>query len=80
MIQDEIEYREKLIDCIMYKKWDVISDAVSMLNNMNHNYEVAISEVRAERQAIIRMLDSDVSNKQKLEFVKSFADDWRGTE
>ena len=48
-----------------------------MLNNMNYNYEVVISEMRAERQAIIKMLDSDVSNKQKLNFIESFAEDWR---
>ena len=74
---NEFEYQKKLMDCIAYKKWQVVNDAVDMLNNMNYNYEAVIREVRAERQAIIKMLDSDVSNKQKLHFVESFAEDWR---
>lgn len=73
----EFEYQEKLIECLAYKKWQVVNDAIDMLNNMHYNYEVILSEMRAERQAIIRMLDSDVSNKQKLHFIESFADDWR---
>ena len=73
----EFEYQEKLMACLAYKKWQVVNDAVDMLNNMNYNYEVVISEMRAERQAIIKMLDSDVSNKQKLHFIESFADDWK---
>lgn len=73
----EFEYQEKLMECLAYKKWQVINDAVDMLNNMNCNYEAALSEIRAERQAIIKMLDSDVSNKQKLNFIESFADDWK---
>lgn len=73
----EFEYQEKLTECLAYKKWQVVSDAVDMLNNMNYNYEVVLSELRAERQAIIKMLDSDVSNKQKLHFIESFAEDWR---
>ena len=73
----EFEYQEKLMECLAYKKWQVVNDAVDMLNNMNYNYEAVISEIRAERQAIIKMLDSDVSNKQKLNFIESFADDWK---
>lgn len=73
----EFEYQEKLIECLSFKGWQVVTDAVSMLNNLNHNYEALFGEVRAERQAIIKMLDSDVSKKQKLEFVESFAEDWR---
>ena len=73
---NEFEYQKKLMDCIAYKKWQVVNDAVDMLNNMNYNYEAVIREVRAERQAIIKMLDSDVSNKQKLHFIESFAEDW----
>ena len=73
----EFEYQEKLMECLAYKKWQVVSDAVGMLNNMNYNFEAILGEMRAERQAIIKMLDSDVSNKQKLDFVKSFAKDWR---
>lgn len=73
----EFEYQEKLIECLAYKKWQVVNDAVNMLNNMNYNYEAVISEIRAERQAIIKMLDSDVSNKQKLHFIESFTDDWK---
>ena len=73
----EFEYQEKVMECLAYKKWQVVNDAVDMLNNMNYNYEAVISEMRAERQAIIKMIDSDVSNKQKLAFVESFANDWR---
>lgn len=73
----EFEYQEKLVECLAYKKWQVVNDAVDMLNNMNYNFEVVLGEMRAERQAIIKMLDSDVSNKQKLNFIKSFAEDWR---
>ena len=73
----EFEYQEKLMECLAYKKWQVVNDAVDMLNNMNYNYEAVISEIRAERQAIIKMLDSDASNKQKLQFIESFADDWK---
>ena len=73
----EFEYQEKLMECLAYKKWQVVNDAVDMLNNMNYNFEAVLGEMRAERQAIIKMLDSDVSNKQKLDFVKSFAKDWR---
>ena len=65
------------MDCLAYKKWQVVNDAVDMLNNMNYNFEAVIGEMRAERQAIIKMLDSDVSNKQKLHFIESFAEDWR---
>ena len=73
----EFEYQEKLMECLAYKKWQVVNDAVDMLNNMNYNFEAVIGEMRAERQAIIKMLDSDASNKQKVDFVKSFAKDWR---
>lgn len=73
----EFEYQEKLMECLAYKKWQVVSDAVDMLNNMNYNFEAVLGEMRAERQAIIKMLDSDVSNKQKLHFIESFAEDWR---
>ena len=74
----EFEYQEKLLECVAYKKWQVVTDAVTLLNNMNYNFEAIIGEFRAERQAIIKMLDSDVSNKQKLNFIESFADDWKG--
>ena len=74
----EAEYKEKLIECVSYKKWQVVADAVNLLNNMAYNYEAVIKEVRAERQAIVKMLNSNVSNKQKLDFVKSFAEDWKG--
>lgn len=73
----EFEYQEKLMECLAYKKWQVVNDAVDMLNNMNYNFEAVLGEMRAERQAIIKMLDSDVSNKQKLRFIESFAEDWR---
>ena len=73
----EFEYQEKLMECLAYKKWQVVNDAVDMLNNMNYNFEAVLGEMRAERQAIIKMLDSDVSNKQKLHFIESFAEDWR---
>ena len=73
----EFEYKEKLMACLAYKKWQVVNDAVNMLNNMNYNFEAVLGEVKAERQAIIKMLDSDASNKQKLHFIKSFAEDWR---
>ena len=73
----EFEYQEKLVECLAYKKWQVVNDAVDMLNNMNYNFETVIGEMKAERQAIIKMLDSDVSNKQKLRFIESFAEDWR---
>ena len=65
------------MECLAYKKWQVVNDAVDMLNNMNYNFEAVLGEMRAERQAIIKMLDSDVSNKQKLHFIESFAEDWR---
>lgn len=73
----EFEYQEKLLECVAYKKWQVVTDAVTLLNNMNYNFEAIIGEFRAERQAIVKMIDSDVSNKQKLDFIKSFAKDWR---
>ena len=73
----EFEYQEKLMECLAYKKWQVVNDAVDMLNNMNYNFEAVLGEMRAERQAIIKMLDSDVSNKQKLHFIESFAEEWR---
>lgn len=73
----EFEYQEKLMECLAYKKWQVVNDAVDMLNNMNYNFEAVLGEMRAERRAIIKMLDSDVSNKQKLHFIESFAEDWR---
>lgn len=72
----EFEYQEALTNCIAFKKWQVVTDAVNLLNKMNYNFEVILGEIKAERQAIIKMLQSDVSNKQKLDFVKSFADDW----
>lgn len=73
----EFEYQEKLMECLAYKKWQVVNDAVDMLNNMNYNFEAVLREMKAERQAIIKMLDSDASNKQKLRFIESFAEDWR---
>lgn len=73
----EFEYQEKLMECLAFKDWQVVTDAISMLNNLNHNYKAALGEVKAERQAIIKMLDSDASNKQKLQFIESFADDWK---
>ena len=73
----EFEYQEKLMECLAYKKWQVVNDAVNMLNNMYYNYEEVLREAKAERQAIIKMLDSDASNKQKLHFIESFAEDWR---
>lgn len=74
---NEFEYQKKLMECLAYKKWQVVNDAVDLLNNMNYNYEAVIGEMRAERQAIIKMLDSDASNKQKLHFIELFAEDWR---
>ena len=73
----EFEYQEKLMACLAYKKWQVVSDAVGMLNNMNYNFEAVLGEMRAERQAIVKMLDSDASNKQKLRFIESLAEDWK---
>lgn len=73
----EFEYQEKLMECLAFKEWQVVTDAVAMLNNLNRNYKTVLGEVKAERQAIIKMIDSDVSNKQKLAFVESFANDWR---
>ena len=73
----EFEYREKLAECIAFKDWQVVTDAVTMLNTMNYNFKTLLREVKAEQQAIIKMLQSDASNKQKLDFVKSFAEDWR---
>ena len=72
----EAEYKEKLIECLSFKKWQVVADAVALLNNMNCNVEIIMREVKAERKAIINMLHSNSSNKQKLDFVKSFAEDW----
>lgn len=73
----EFEYQEALTNCIAFKKWQVVTDAVSLLNNMNDNFETMIREFIAERKSIIKMLESNVSNKQKLDFVKSFAEDWK---
>ena len=73
----ESEYKEKLIECLNYKRWQVVADAVTVLNNLAYNYEAVIREVQVEHQAIIKMLNSNVSNKQKLDFVKSFAEDWQ---
>lgn len=72
----ESEYQEALMKCIAFKKWQVVADAVSFLNNMNYNLEAIIRELRAEQRAIVKMLQSDASNKQKLDFIKSFAEDW----
>ena len=74
----EAEYNEKLSECITFKKWQVIVDAAKALIILDNNYDVIFNEVRAERQAIVKMLNSNVSNKQKLDFVKSFAEDWKG--
>lgn len=73
----EFEYQEKLAECLAFKKWQVVTDAIAMLNNLTYNFEAVLSEIKAERQAIIKMLDSEASNKQKLNFVESFAKDWR---
>ena len=72
----ESEYQEALMKCIAFKKWQVVADAVSFLNNMNYNLETIIREFRGDQLAIIKMLQSNASNKQKLDFVKSFAEDW----
>lgn len=68
---DELEYQEKLMECVAFKKWQVITDAALLLNNMNHNFEAVIAEIKAERKAIIKMLESNISNKQKLDFINS---------
>ena len=68
---DELEYQEKLMECVAFKKWQVVTDAVSLLSNMNYNFEAMMAEVKAERKAIIKMLESDISNKQKLDFINS---------
>ena len=70
----EQEYQEKLTECIAYKKWQVIADAVSLLNNMHDNFEAIINECKAERKAIIKALESNMSNKRKLDFIKSFVE------
>ena len=70
----EQEYREKLAECIAYKKWQVVADAVNFLNNMTDNYEAIISEFKSDRRAIIKALESDMSNKRKLDFIKSFVE------
>ena len=72
----ESEYQEALMKCIAFKKWQVVTDAVTLLNTMNYNFKVLLREVKAERQAIIKMLQSDASNKKKLDFIKSFAEGW----
>lgn len=76
MITTEFEYREMLTECIAFKDWQVVTDAVTMLNTMNYNFKTLLREVKAERQAIIKMLQSDASNKKKLDFIKSFAEGW----
>lgn len=76
MITTEFEYQKMLTECIAFKNWQVVTDAVTLLNTMNYNFKALLGEVKAERQAIIKMLQSDASNKQKLDFVKSFAKDW----
>lgn len=45
----EFEYQEKLMECLAYKKWQVINDAVDMLNKLNYNYEAVLNGIRAER-------------------------------
>lgn len=70
----EAEYKEKLIECVSYKKWQVVADAVNLLNIMNDNYEAIISEFKSDRRAIIKALESDMSNKRKLDFIKSFVE------
>ena len=72
----ESEYQESLMKCIAFKNWQVVTDAVTLLNTMNYNFKVLMREVKAERQAIIKMLQSDASNKKKLDFIKSFAEGW----
>lgn len=72
----ESEYQEALMKCVTFKKWRVLTDAVDLLNNMSYNLEAILREVKAERQAIIKMLQSDASNKKKLDFIKSFAEGW----
>lgn len=72
----ESEYQEALMKCIAFKKWQVVTDAVTLLNTMNYNFKTILREVKAERQAIIKMLQSDASNKKKLDFIKSFAEGW----
>lgn len=70
----EQEYQEKLAECIAYKKWQVVADVANLLNNMNDNYEAIISEFKSDRRAIIKALESDMSNKRKLDFIKSFVE------
>ena len=73
----EAEYKEKLSECIAFKKWQVVVDAAKALIILDNNYDVIFNEVRAERQAIVKMLQrNDIGNKQKLDFIKSFAEDW----
>ena len=76
-MMSEFEYEQKLMECILYKRHKVMEDVARMLATYHANCETLISEYRAEHQTIIKMLDSDASNKKKLDFVKSFADDWR---
>lgn len=70
----ESEYQEALMKCIAFKKWQVVADAVNFLNNMTDNYEAIISEFKSDRRAIIKALESDMSNKRKLDFIKSFVE------
>ena len=76
MITTEFEYQKMLTECIEFKNWQVVTDAITLLNTMNYNYKALLVEVKAEWQTIIKMLQSDASDKQKLDFVKSFAKDW----
>lgn len=69
---DQFEYENILLTLIKNEKgYDAIIDLTRMLSNYSHNTTLALKETVAEKRAILKILDSDTSNKNKLEVVRN---------
>ena len=69
---DDEEYREcieKLIEG--GRLWDAMYELQIYARNYINNMEMAVREVKAERNAVIKICDSKESNKQTVETIRS---------
>ena len=66
------EYRECLSKLIEGgRAWEAMYELQGYAKNYINNMEMAIREVKAERNAVIKICDSKESNKHKVETIRS---------
>lgn len=66
------EYRECMDKLITSgRAWDAMYELQGYARNYISNMEMAFREEKAERNAVIKICDSNQSNKQKVEIIRT---------